>query len=641
MPTKKDKINVVDSIRHSEYYNMVDVFDELYRKSKTGETFDNLMDIILSEENVKLAYREIKANKGSQTPGTDKLTMRDIGKLTTDEVIENVRFIMSGSKHGYRPKPVRRKEIPKPNGSTRPLGIPCIWDRLIQQCIKQVIEPICEAKFSKNSYGFRPNRCVEHAIAEVHRLMQKSHMSYVVEFDIKGFFDNVNHSKLIKQIWALGIHDKKLIFIIKRILKAPIRLPNGDTVYPNKGTPQGGIISPILANIVLNELDHWIDSQWLENPIISKFKLSKNKSGKTIKSNAYQSMRRTSLKEMYIIRYADDFRIFCSNHEDACRAKIAITQWIETRLKLEISEEKTRVVNLKHKYMEFLGFKLKLYDRGNGWKVKSHVSDKKLQKVSDDLKYQFAKIAHAKNKQHTTSIVRRYNSMVLGVQNYYNNATDICKDFRIVQHRIDVIAKSRLHAKNSRKSKLAKKGRTLTEFEKERYGKSKALRYIKASGEPIYPIGYVSPKPPISKLERVCAYTPEGREGMHRRLKLDTDILIQLMRNPSYGASTEFNDNKLSLYSAQRGKCGITQRVFCNASEIHCHHKIPKEFGGDDKYQNLVLMLESAHKLIHATTEGTINKYLKELQLTEPMLKKVNKYRVMARTEPIDIRSTI
>lgn len=139
MPTKKDKIKVVESIRHSEYYNMVDTFDELYRKSKEGKTFDNLMDIIFSEENIKLAYREIKANKGSQTPGTDKLTMKDIGKMTTDEVVKRVRFIMSGSKHGYRPKPVRRKEIPKPNGSTRPLGIPCIWDRLIQQCIKQVI----------------------------------------------------------------------------------------------------------------------------------------------------------------------------------------------------------------------------------------------------------------------------------------------------------------------------------------------------------------------------------------------------------------------------------------------------------------------------------------------------------------------
>ena len=285
--------------------------------------------------------------------------------------------------------------------------------------------------------------------------------------------------------------------------------------------------------------------------------------------------------------------------------------------------------------MEFLGFKLKLYDKGNGWKVKSHVSDKKLIKVNKELKNQFAKVAHAKNKQHTTSIIRRYNAMVLGIQNYYNIATDICKDFRIIQHQIDIVAKSRLHARNSKKSKLGKSGRILSEFERTRYGVSKALRYVKSSGEPIYPIGYVSPKPPISKSEKVCMYTPEGRKGIHQNLRIDTTILIELMKNPSIGSSTEYNDNKLSLYSAQQGKCAITQRVFRGTEEIHCHHKIPKEKGGTDKYQNLMLILREVHKLIHAKTEDTIRKYFEVLRLTDQQLAKVNKYRKMAGNEPI------
>lgn len=636
MPTKKDSSkNVVENIRHSEYYSLQGEFDNLYQRSQNGEIFENLIDIILTRENIMLAYRNIKANKGSQTPGTDKLTMNDISKLSPDEVVEKVKFIMIGSVHGYRPKPVRRKEIPKPDGSTRPLGIPCIWDRLIQQCIKQVMEPICEAKFSKNSYGFRPNRCVEHAIAETHRLLQRSKLGYVVEFDIKGFFDNVNHSKLIKQIWSLGIHDKKLIFIIKRILKAPIRMPNGETIYPQSGTPQGGIISPILANIVLNELDHWVDSQWLENPIIGNFKTPYNKSGTQIKSNAYKHMRETKLKEMYIIRYADDFRIFCRNYKDAVKAKEAITQWLEQRLKLEVSQSKTRIVNVKHDYMEFLGFKLKLYQKGNGWKVKSHVSDKKLVKVKKELKWQFAKISHAKNKQHEMSIVRRYNSMVLGVQNYYNIATDICKDFREIQYNIDIVAKSRLHIKNSRNSKLGNKGRTLTEFEQKTYGASKALKYIKASGEPIYPIGYVKPHPPISKLARVCSYTEEGRKGMHNNLAINIKLLRELMENVSLNRSIEYNDNKLSLFSMQQGKCAVTQRVFTNTAEIHCHHKKPTELGGGDEYANLTLVLEPVHKLIHATQEETINKYLDILKLTTLELEKVNKLRELAGNKTI------
>ena len=173
---KKEKLLCVESLRHSEYYNMQGVFDDLYARSKNGDYFDNLMEVILSPNNILLAYRNIKTNAGSRTPGTDRLNIDDIGKLPSEKVIENVIYFVRGSNHGYRPKPVRRKDIPKPNGTTRPLGIPCIWDRLIQQCIKQVMEPICEAKFSDNSYGFHPERSVENAISQTYKYIQRSNL---------------------------------------------------------------------------------------------------------------------------------------------------------------------------------------------------------------------------------------------------------------------------------------------------------------------------------------------------------------------------------------------------------------------------------------------------------------------------------
>ena len=353
---KKPKTKCVEYLRHAEYYDMQSTFDELYARSQAGEIFENLMDVILSRENILLAYRNIKSNTGSITPGTDKLKISDIGKLTADEVTARVRKIVKGAKNGYTPRSVRRKDIPKPNGNTRPLGIPCIWDRLVQQCIKQVMEPICEAKFSDNSYGFRPNRSVEHAMQRTYTMLQRMNLHYVIEFDIKGFFDNVNHSKLVRQIWAFGIHDKQLIFIIKRILKAPIRMPDGTTLIPDKGTPQGGIISPLLANIVLNELDNWVESQWQNHPLVKEYGYERKiRNSITFdRSKAFLKMRKTGLKEMYIVRYADDFRIFCRNKEDALRTKEAVTAWITERLRLEVSPEKTRIVNVRKRYSEFL-----------------------------------------------------------------------------------------------------------------------------------------------------------------------------------------------------------------------------------------------------------------------------------------------
>lgn len=626
MPKKiKTKQLCVEDLRHAEYYGMQEILDNLYAESKNGKIFTNLMEMVLSRENILLAYRNIKTNSGSKTAGTDRLTIDTIGRMSAEEVVDKVRYIVSGTKHGYRPKPVRRKEIPKPNGKTRPLGIPCIWDRLVQQCIKQILDPICEAKFSHNSYEFRPNRNAKNAMRRVYNLMQLSHLHYVVEFDIKGFFDNVNHSKLIRQIWSLGIRDKRLIYLIKQILKAPIKMPDGKMIYPDKGTPQGGIISPLLANIVLNELDKWIESQWQSNPLTQK--LAPNKcNGKEYPR--YRLLKGTKLKEMFIVRYADDFRIFCRNKNEAERIKIATTQWLKERLRLDVSPEKTRVVNARQRYSEFLGFKVKLSSKGNRFLIRSHICDNQVQRQSKKLKDQIKNVANPRNGHSQTDEARLYNSMVIGLHEYYCTASCVSADFNTIRDKIEPTLVNRMQ--KSMDYQLTSKGRELTAYEKEKYGKSKLLKYLKGCGEPLYPINYVKYENPIGIQMGFSCYISRDREKIHANLKLNVNLLRQMMLQKVNAESVEYADNRLSLFCAQWGKCAVTGKEFKSVSEIHCHHKIPRCMGGGDEYANLVLVDRNVHELIHATNPNTVQKYIALLGLKHNQIEKLNALRVKA-----------
>lgn len=629
MPKKKEEYRkCIDSLRHNEYYGMQATLDELYQRSSNNETFDNLMDYVVSENNILLAYRNMKKNGGSKTPGTDNLSILDIEKLSPNEVVYKVREILLNKEHGYRPKPVRRKEIPKPNGNMRPLGIPCIWDRLIQQCLLQVLEPICEAKFSPNSFGFRPGRSVENAIARTYRLMQMTNLHYVACFDIKGFFDNVDHSKLIKQIWAMGIHDKTLIWIIRRILKAPIKMPNNEIIIPQKGTPQGGIISPLLANVVLNELDQWIDSQWQFNPINETYKSRVYKNGTIGHSHAKRGMRETTkLKEMYIVRYADDFRIFCRTKDQADKAMIATTQWLNDRLRLEVSQEKTCIVDTQKRYFEFLGFSIKVHKKSPKTKyvVTSHISEKALKRLEEKLVKQVKVFCSYQGSTQEAKEVVIYNTMVLGMQNYYRIATNVAEDLRHVQLRTYRIMYNRLNTQ--RGNRLVKKGRELTKLEKERYGKTKSLRFIAGTKEPIYPIGYVQFKNPIALNAKMCMYTPEGRAIVHEDLRINVQLLGQLARQKFPNRSIEYYDNRLSLFSAQWGKCYVTGEEFLSVEDIHCHHIIPRSRGGTDEYSNLVLIKPNVHTLVHASKLETVELLYKVLNINIEELRKLNRLR--------------
>lgn len=617
MKGEKNDKKKKDKLRYNEYYDTQEIFDDLYARARNGENFYKLYELIIDEKNIGLAYRTIKSNRGSTTRGTNLHTIKNIKKWSEEDVVKYVRKRL----YNYHPQTVRRIFIPKQDGSMRPLGIPSIEDRIIQQCIRQVLEPICEAQFYEYSFGFRPNRSAKHAIARCYHLMQRADLHYVVDIDIKSFFDNVNHGKLLKQMYTMGIRDKRVLSIVSKMLKCNVE---GIGVQ-EKGTPQGGILSPLLANIVLNELDWWVASQFRELPTRHNYR--------DMLAHC-RALKNTNLKEMHIVRYADDVKIFCRNMEDAKKIKIAVTKWLEERLALEVSPNKTKIINLKKEYSNFLGLKMKVHRKGikhyNGndkekYTIISKVSDKAVVKMTDNIRHQIKKIQHAEAPK---AELAKLNQMVFGYHNYYSCASHAVKSFHEIEYNVLKCMKNRL-------GPMATKTGTMNRVVQKYYGESKAIRYY--CGYAVIPISYVSTKAPMQFKQATCDYTEKGRKLVHDYLRMTLSSRIaDMMRytKPRKDDTIEFLDNRISLYAAQNGQCAVT-KVILRPFDIHCHHIVPKQYGGTDEYSNLVIVHMYVHRLIHATDEEVIKKYMNTMRLNEKQLKKLNKLRTKCKLPEI------
>ena len=593
-----------DKLRYNEYYDMQHIYDELYAQSKNGNNFYKLLEIIGSEQNICLAYRNLKINSGSKTAGTDGLTIDDIKHLCDEDIIMKVR----SSLDNYQPKSVRRVFIPKSGSDKmRPLGIPCIWDRLVQQCILQVLEPICEPKFHNHSYGFRANRSAHHALGRVTSLINISKYHYCVDVDIKGFFDNVNHGKLLKQIWTLGIRDKRLICIISKMLKAEI---DGEGV-PEKGTPQGGLLSPLLSLIVLNELDWWVSSQW------ETFQPNhRNKNG------WFQyAKKHTRLKSGFIVRYADDFKIMCSTYEEAQRFYHSTVDFLNKRLKLEISPEKSKVVNLKKNSSDFLGFKIKVIPKGktkHGYVAKTDMNQKALKKAKTNLKLKVKDIV-----RHTTTFqIARYNLAVMGMQNYYCVATNIYNNLTEVSYAL--LPTTRVRFKKI--AKLIPFETTSQDFQMKTTGIRPQTKIIMIADTPLLPINGVKHKNPLNFSQDICNFTEHGRSRIHEEIALVTKGEIRILleyKDPT--KSVEFNDNRIAVFIAQQGNCYITNRRH-SPTDMVCIYKNITETDRD-KYQNLVFVEIPISKAILTESVQQAKMWLMNYGLSSQQKKKLNKIR--------------
>ena len=589
------------------YYDMSKITDRLYAQSKNGNNFYKLYELVVSENNILLAYRNIKKNTGSDTKGTDGKTVKDYSDMTMEELTNIVRNRLSN----FQPMSVRRVFIPKTNGKERPLGIPTFEDRLIQQCIKQILEPICEAKFHPHNYGFRPLRSTKHAISRMMTLAQVKQYYYCVDIDIKSFFDNIDHGKLIKQMWSLGIRDKRILSIISKMLKAEIV---GEGI-PLKGTPQGGILSPLLSNIVLNELDWWVSSQY------ETIKFSEN-----CKHSSVQTLKsKTNLKKVFIVRYADDFKIMCKTHDDAIKIFNSTKQWLKERLNLEISEEKSKIVNLRRQHSEFLGFKIKLIKRRGKYVIQSHMSDKSKLRAKQMLRRSINKIG--KDGENAGKMLNQINSQIIGLHQYYNVATMVNHDFGDIAYKLSYLIESKLKY-------IAQQGKFKSSSSKyitETYLNRNNYKTYKIGNIVLIPMVYVSHQKPMNFSQDMNIYSEKGRnKAGYKKLVLET-VLRERWKTRNRYDDVELLDNSISKISSQQLKCPVTK---LSVTDGEIHHIVPKDMGGNNSYQNLVYVDKFAHKLIHLKDENKINIYLNYFKHVvkdyTSFIKELNMYRELA-----------
>jgi len=415
-----------------------EIQDKLYQHSKEVHdaggrpAFKGLLEIMSAEVTIITAIHNIKSNRGSETPGLDSKTMRK------DYLYKPFPWVVKDIQNAFRhfePQKIRRVYIDKPGkAEKRPLGIPTIRDRIVQECMRIVLEPILEAQFFAYSYGFRPMRDTAYALERINQVTFQTGYHWIVEGDISKCFDHIDHTILLKRLCHMGVKDRRVLQIIKAMLEAGIL---GECEVNEEGTPQGGIISPLLANAYLDIMDEWIAKQWENKHTRRAYSNS---------SNRYKALHNTLLTPGYLIRYADDFVIVTDTRAHAAEWKARLQKFLSNRMKLTLSAEKTLITDVRKRHIKFLGYEFKLVPGKSkqGYITRTAPDRDRLKRKVDQIAAEIKGIPHYYSKGQLIAEINRINSKIRGVIRYYQCCTWVNTAMSRYSLRLQRTAKRRL-----------------------------------------------------------------------------------------------------------------------------------------------------------------------------------------------------
>jgi len=549
----------------------------------------NLHPMVYDENNVALAVRQLSKSPGRMAKGSDDTNYQTLENYSIAELAEIVKDRLLNKKMNY----VRRTYIPKgKSGKMRPLGICSVWDKLVEKCIQLVIEPYCETKFVESSFAFREQVSAHNALAKAKSQCQS--FTFALSIDMSDYFGTLDPNITYREMWHIGIKDQVILNYIFRFIKKGYF--EDSCKHENLlGVPQGSNLGPLISNIYLHRFDVWLRDQgdcW-HDKTVKKFHNSSNKR---------KNMRLTNLKIGIHIRYADDILILCKNRNDAERFRFSIINYLTGNMKLKINEEKTKIYDLTQERMKYLGYNFWAYERdpeNPRWKGQYQIGNALPKAKEDEIVEKCREILRDIRQKPNFETIQAWNTYVVGIHNYYCGMNHFNECFSRIGWRV---YKLFFHTMSTR-TKFITDQSLKDSFMGGRYKSWGKKGYYCYNTFPMIQINWANWDSGLiswekSKVSRKNPYDYGVKKHKPGVSMEDIEYLVNVSKFIKNSRLAMF---RISKYSSTKGISYLSGE-YVPVWVYHCHHIKPREKGGTNDFDNLCVLSETEHNILHSST---------------------------------------
>jgi group II intron reverse transcriptase/maturase len=552
----------------------------------------NLHEMVYEPNNVAFAVKQLSRGKGRTAKGIDGTNYTDLEKYSIADLAAIVKDRLINKKTDY----VRRTHIPKGNsGKMRPIGIATVWDKLTEKCITLVIEPYCETKFVDSSFGFREQVSPHNALAKVKNYCQN--VQYVLSMDLQDYFGTIDPNIAYREFWHIGIKDQVILNYIFRFIKKGYMENMVKTEHPF-GVEQGSVIGPLISNVYLHRFDVWLREQsdhWHDESV-TKFH----------DRHKFRNLKRTNLKIGIHVRFADDILILCKAREDAEKFRYSVTNYLTRNMKLKINEEKTKIYDLMREDMKYLGYMFRIHRQETDnvkKKGKYRVNNFLPEKKADEIVEKCCDLLKNVREDTNFETIHAWNAYVVGIHNYYKGMTHFYKCFDKIGWRIYKVF---YHTMNDR-VKFIKEQSPKNNFMEGVYKTWGKNGYYCFESYPVIEIDWTNWDSNLihaakGKVSRVNPY--DYGEKSHKP-GVSLEDVAYLVNTSRYIKNSRFAIFRISKYSSCKGVSYLSGE-YVPVSEYHCHHIKPREKGGTNDFENLCVLSEAEHAILHSSNPSAL-----------------------------------